>query len=833
MIGIACVCDYIEEMGNLFSTMKIMKFGGSSVRDAAQISQTIAIITDAYAKAAELIVVSSALEGTTNALVALGEAAASHNKNYPDELNTLKERHLNTAKELNATDSLEYIEEAFEELSDTLHGISLVGELSPRTLDLIMSFGERLSVAIIAEAIKPLIPNVYAKDARELITTSNAHGTALVDFETTNRAITTFVKESEGLVPIITGFIAATSKGATTTLGRGGSDLTAAIIGAAVNAEVVEIWTDVDGVMTADPRKVQQAFPIPAMSYDEMMELSHFGAKVIHPPTLIPALQKKIPIKIKNSFNPQAVGTLITDKKANDEAPIRGISSIDNSALLRLEGSGMVGVCGVATRLFNALAKENINVIIITQGSSEHSISFAVAPHQSDMAKDAIEEEFSLEINAHLVDRVVVEKELSIIAIVGENMCRTTGISGRLFGALGKNGVNVIAIAQGSSELNITCVIDRADETKALNVIHDAFFLSDTATLNLFVVGTGLIGAALLEQVRQEQQKLHDNYNLKLRLVGIANSKVMSFNKKGIPLSSWQQALKEESRPMEEGTFIEEMAGYNLASSVFVDCTASDTLAANYEAILNHNIAIVTPNKKANSGPYSRYQALKATVKAKGVKFLYEANVGAALPILSTITDLIRSGDTIEKIEGVLSGTLSYLFNNFSGDISFTEVVKKAQQQGYTEPDPRDDLNGMDVARKLLILARECGHRLELDEIAMEPLLTKESFACNTLDEFYSTLHEGAASLTEKKEKAEAAGKKLRYIATLEGKKASIALTAVDASHPFYSLTGSDNIIAITTARYHTSPLIIKGAGAGALVTAGEVFAGIIKVGGR
>lgn len=817
--------------------MKVLKFGGSSVADAECIKRVIDVVYQTFEGVPNIAVVVSAFHGVTDTLIKLGKKALKDDESYLKDLDALRERHITIAKgvvkETSYATVEEFINTSFKSLSDTLRGVSLVEEMSLKTLDLIMSYGERLSAFIIAHALQDKIPTAYYVDARKLIVTDRSFGSALVDeklsYENIRKALS-----GDKTLPVITGFIGMTPENETSTIGRGGSDLTAAIVGAALDAKVIEIWTDVDGVMTADPRKVPKAFALPVMSYEELMEMSHFGAKVVHPPTVAPAMRKQIPLWIKNTFSPKAHGTEVKISVENHSKNIiRGITSIDSITLLRLEGPGMVGVCGVASRLFGALAKENINVIIITQGSSEHSICFAIKPESQNNAVSAVDKEFSLERHAGLINHVVITEDVAVIAAVGENMHATTGMSGRFFSALGRNGINIIAIAQGSSEYNITCLVKRHDEKKALNVIHDEFFLSTTRTVNLFMVGKGLIGKALINQIKFQHHHLAEEYGINLRLCGIANSSVMAFNSEGIPWSDTDAVIEQAVQPMEVAKYISSMIKMNLGNSIFVDCTASESIAERYLSILEANISVVTPNKRANSGSYDYYRQLKTTARYKGVGFYYETNVGAGLPILSTILDLQLSGDKILKIESVLSGTLSYIFNNFLGERQFSEIVKTAQKEGYTEPDPREDLNGMDVARKILILARECGLPLELSDVVIEPILPIECYSSSSVPDFYRELDTYTEQLETKKKTAETEGQRLRYVATLHKGEAYVKLEAIGPDHPFYSLSGSDNIIAIYTERYRENPIVIKGPGAGAEVTAGGVFADMIRIGKR
>lgn len=812
---------------------RILKFGGTSVGSPERIKSVIEIIRKAYVHSHHIAVVVSAFGGVTDQLIALGKAAVNGKDDYRDLLTKVIERHRISAHILipqeRLPDALKSLDQTFSCLSNVLEGISLIKELSPKTLDLLMSFGERLSAFIISEAILPYICQTRFLDAREIIKTDRTFGGARVDFKEVNKNISQYFRDFPNSLPIITGFIGSSKENETTSLGRGGSDYTAAIIGAALNVSIIEIWTDVNGVMTADPRKEPYAFSIPEMSYKEAMEMSYFGAKVIHPPTIVPALEKNIPLLIKNSFKPEEAGTLIGTTSSKNESLICGISSIDHAVLLCLQGGGMVGVCGIAKRLFGALAEEGINIILISQGSSEHSICVAISPLFADLAKEAIEREFALEMQAHIIDEVTIERNLSVIAVVGEKMYRIPGIAGKLFESLGKNGINVMAIAQGSSELNITVVIKKEDEVKAIRVIHEAFFLSPRKTLNVFLAGVGLIGSTLLEQMKSQAQILRDEYALDIRVIGLSNSRQMAFNQHGIRLEEWNAVLDQASEKMDIKVFIERMLDLNLINTVFVDCTSSQAISDAYETILNANISIVTPNKKANSGRYENYKKLKEM--KNGAKFFYGSNVGAGLPIISTISELIRSGDKILKIEAILSGTLSYLFNSFTEEKVFSEVVREAQTKGYTEPDPRDDLNGMDVARKLLILARESNYPLEMDDIVVEKILPQDCFHESSVDDFYIKLKSHDELLAAKRRKAQIENKVLRYIAKFEQGKGSVSLQAVGPEHPFYYLSDNDNIIAITSEFYRENPLVIQGQGAGAKVTAGKVFADIIRLG--
>lgn len=815
---------------------KILKFGGSSVGSPERIIDVIEIVHAAQKHSNFIAVVVSAFGGVTDHLISTCRQAAAGKEEYKNALHEIIERHLSAARKLihsnHLPKALKTLEEKFHELRNVLEGIFLVRELTPKTLDLIMSFGERFCAFIIAQAAQSQIQNVTYLDARDLIKTDRSFNNAQIDFEKTNHLIQAHFKDhKQNTLSIITGFISSSKENETTTLGRGGSDYTAAVFGAALSADIIEIWTDVDGVMTADPRKEPSAFTIPEMSYKEAMEMSYFGAKVIHPPTIVPALEKNIPLLIKNTFNAEAPGTFISNVPSKNESAICGISSIDNIVLLSVQGGGMVGVCGIAKRLFGALADKGINIILISQGSSEHSICIAVSAAHGEAAKEAIEKEFLLEIRAHMIEEVFIEKNLSVIAVVGEKMRLSTGTSGKLFGSLGKNGVNITAITQGSSEINITVVVKKEDEVKAIRAIHEGFFLSKRASVNVFLIGTGLIGKALLENIHQHSLINYNERALDIHIRAIANSTNMLFNPTAEELQNWDQSLRQSTEKSHIKHFVEKMIHQNLINAVFVDCTSSQEITEEYIHILNANISIVTPNKKANSGPYITYQTLKALSSKKGVDFYYGSNVGAGLPIISTINELVRSGDKVLKMEAILSGTLSYLFNTFVEGTHFSEILQQAQAQGYTEPDPRDDLNGMDVARKLLILARESGYPLEMSDITIDSIVPEEYFKASSVKEFYDMLKKYDSNMSEKLLFAKKCGKALRYIARFENGKGRVALEAVDAKHPFYHLSQNDNIIAITSHFYKETPLVIKGQGAGAIVTAGKVFGDIVKIG--
>jgi bifunctional aspartokinase / homoserine dehydrogenase 1 len=813
--------------------MKVLKFGGSSVSTPQRIKSVIEIVKPRLGKH-DIALVFSAFGGVTDSIINLSGLALSGSPEYKDQLAQLEKRHLDAVRELigmqHQSRVLAQVKFLMNELEDVLHGVYLVKERTPRSLDYIMSFGERLSAYIISEAFKNEGIASEFLDARKVVRTDNHFGYAKINFEVTNKLISDHFKRHQDL-QIITGFIGTAESGETTTIGRSGSDYTGAIFAGALQASSLEIWTDVDGMMTADPRKVKKAFTVKEMTYEEAMELSHFGAKVIFPATMQPAMINKIPIWIKNTFNPTFEGTIISDHANGKNLIIKGISSISNISLLNVQGSGLIGVVGVSMRLFGTLAKEKINVILISQASSEHSICFAVESKFSTQAKSAIEKEFQYEILNNEMNPVVVETERAIVAIVGENMKHNPGTSGKMFNALGKNGVNVYAIAQGSSELNISVVVNQADVSKSLNSLHEAFFLSDRKILSIFLVGTGLIGKELLKMINQQFAHLAEHNHLEVNVIGVANSKKMLFAEDGLNLETAVDKMNEVGELMNMTSYVERMSRLNLSNSIFVDCTSSEAVTESYENILNANVSIVTPNKKANSGPLEKYKRLKKTAFKRSVKFLYETNVGAGLPVINTLNDLLLSGDKVIRIEAVLSGTMNFIYSSYASGKKFSDVVKEAREKGYTEPDPRDDLNGMDVARKALILSREAGNELELKDIQVQNLVPEDCRKESEIERFFKLLEAHDKSFEDLRAKAEAKGEKLRYMAVLENGQAKVSLASVNSSHPFFSLAGSDNIILLTTERYHDRPMVIRGPGAGSTVTAAGVFADIIRIG--
>lgn len=811
-----------------------MKFGGSSVANPERIKNVIEIVRGRKEQYDKVVVVCSAFRGVTDLLINIGRLAETKNLKYKEQLEDLKKRHLDIANEVIITDDkqvlLAEIEEGLHDIERILEGICLLGECSDKSLARLSSYGERLSCFIISAALKSSgIPSMYV-NAIQIVKTEQNYLGAKVNYTATNKRIVELVDHLNA-VPVVTGFIGSNSKGEITTLGRGGSDFTASIFGAALKAKMIEIWTDVDGALTANPNIVERAVTIPELSYKEAMELSHFGAKVIYPPTILPALVKKIPLAIKNSFKPEHPGTLIIEKAKVGDNPIKGISSISEIALMRLEGSGMFGVVGTAARLFGALSRVSVNIIFLTQGSSEHSICFGVAPDDVGVAATAVEQEFRYEIQNKFIHPIVAERDKSVIAVVGENMMNVPGVAGRLFKALGKNGINVKAIAQGSSELNITTVIDRKDEAKALNALHEIFFNEDLHSVNLFLVGpTGLIGSTLLQQIYSQKDLLQKQMGMEINVMGLINSKNALIDTNGIDLTNWKKKLSASKDKASLSKFVEDVIQLNFANSVFVDCSASKEVTTFYEKLLNKSISIVTPNKIANTLSLKKYNGLREIARKRNSKFLYETNVGAGLPVINTLNNLLKSGDHIIKIEAVLSGTLSYIFNNFKGNSLFSEVVLKAKQEGYTEPDPRDDLSGLDVARKALILSRELGVDMELEDISVENLVP-ESLRNVSVLEFLERISEADKNYESLKRTAESEGKALRYMAVIEDGHVKIVLKSVDSSHPFYNLSGSDNMIVFTSERYKKNPLVVKGPGAGAEVTAAGVFAEIITIG--
>ena len=780
-----------------------------------------------------MVVVFSAFQGVTDQLIRMSKQASLGDRHYSTALKSLAQRHRAALADLvpasRRGQGKRFVESKLSELAEVLHGVLYTRELTPRTLDYIMSFGELLSTFVISEAMRAKRVPCGFVDTRLLIKTDESFGAARVKRDLTGKLVRKYFREHRGL-QMACGFIASTTDNDTTTLGRGGSDYTAALLGAALPASEIEIWTDVDGVMTADPRKVASAFSISRMTYEEAMEMSHFGAKVIHPPTMQPAMEKGIPLRIRNTFNPAFAGTLIGRRDPRAVSPVKGISSIDDIALLRVQGSGMAGMVGIGRRIFGALASGNITALLVTQGSSEYSVCLAVPPGVAHTAKRLIEDEIRYEIRDRLLDPVLIEPGLSVVAIVGEDMRNTRGIAAQLFSSLGRNGINAIAIAQGSSELNISTVISRADETKALNVLHDTFFRFDTKPLNLYLVGTGHIGGTLLDQILRQHEAFRHRQNTDVRVRALANSRKMLMPDDGDLTPDWRARLAAHGRPAGAADVIRDMKERNLPNSVFVDCTSSPQVARLYKGIMEAGISVVTPNKKANSGSYRQYVALKETAVRRNVRFLYETNVGAGLPVINTLNDLVSGGDRVLRIEGVLSGTLGYIFSTFTEGRSFSDVVREARERGYTEPDPRDDLSGLDVARKLLILVRESGQKLELQDIRVEPLLPPSLRRIRSVTAFMRALPAVNRRFEERRRAAASEGRVLRYLATFSQGRAHVGLQDVLLNHPAASLAGTENLIVLTTVNCREVPVIIRGPGAGADVTAAGVLADIMKI---
>ncbi len=808
--------------------MKVMKFGGSSVGTAASLLEVKRIVE---AVEEPIVVVVSALGGITDQLLHTARLASLGDYTYEKEFNSMVSRHLEIVEVVieDASSKQFVLKETMvllDELGNIFKGVFLIRDLSQKTSDIIVSYGERISSLIVSITIQ----GAKLFDARKFIKTEKQFQKHIVDFELTNRLI----KEEFSPLPrisVIPGFISSNrDTGEVSNLGRGGSDYTAAILASALNASVLEIWTDVDGFMTADPRIISSAYVIDRLSYIEAMELSNFGAKVIYPPTIFPAYHKNIPIRIKNTFNPESEGTLITREKSNGgKSSIKGISSIDDTCLITVQGLGMVGVIGVNYRIFRALAKNGISVFMVSQASSENTTSFAVRNADADLSVKVLSDEFALEIQQGEINDVKPEKDLATVAIVGENMKRTPGIAGKLFGTLGRSGISVIACAQGASETNISFVIKKKYLRKALNSIHDSFFLSEYQVLNIFLAGIGTVGKSLLEQIRQQQPKLMMQNSLKINVVGIANSRQALFDRKGIDLTNYAEMLKNEGKDSSPEILYREIEEMNIFNPVFVDCTASQAIADLYKNLLSHNISVVTANKLAASSNYDTYLNLKTISRKYGIKYLFETNVGAGLPIINTMNALINSGDKILKLQAVLSGTLNFIFNTISADIPLSKAIRMAKEAGYSEPDPRIDLSGKDVIRKLVILSREAGYQVEQSDVK-KALFVPDKYFQGTQEDFWKTIPELDAEFETKRRKLESEGKKFRFVAQMDKGICSVGLQEVDRTHPFYELEGSNNIILITTERYNEYPMIIKGYGAGAGVTAAGVFADIISI---
>lgn len=807
--------------------MKVLKFGGTSVGSVNSMSSVKKIVEAIDEK---VIVVVSALGGITDKLINTSKMATAGDSAYEKEMKEIVNRHIEMVYTVIPAGKqreilLDQVNELLSELKDIFQGIYLIRDLSPKTSATIVSYGERLSSIIVTALIK----NAQWFDSRTFIKTEKKHNRHILDSELTTQLVKEAFRELPQ-VSVVPGFISSDKNtGEITNLGRGGSDYTASIIAAALEADILEIWTDVDGFMTADPRVISTAYPITELSYVEAMELCNFGAKVVYPPTIYPVCHKNIPILIKNTFNPDAPGTIIKQEADHFSKAIKGISSINDTCLITMTGLGMVGVIGVDHRLFRALAENGISVFLVSQASSENSISIGVRNGEAELACSLLNEEFAKEIKMGEISPMKVEGGLATVAIVGENMKHTPGIAGKLFGTLGRNGINVIACAQGASETNISFVVDGASLRKTLNVIHDSFFLSEYQVLNLFVCGIGTVGHSLLEQIHGQQERLKKERGLKLRVVGIANGHQAYFCRQGIDLANFRQELDEKGVPSCTQLLHDEVIGMNIFNSVFVDCTASPEIAGLYKDFLKHNISVVAANKIAASSDYEIYAELKQIARQRGVKFLFETNVGAGLPVINTINDLINSGDKILKIEAVLSGTLNYIFNTLSAEVPLSETIRRAKEEGYSEPDPRIDLSGKDVIRKLVILAREAGYRLNQEDVVKHLFIPDEFFE-GTLDDFWTKIPQLDADFEKQRKKLEAEDKRWRFVAKLEDGKGTVSLQEVGHDHPFYTLEGSNNIILLTTERYNEYPMLIQGYGAGAGVTAAGVFADIMSI---
>ena len=808
--------------------MKVLKFGGSSVGSVSSILSVKKIVE---AVEDPVIVVVSALGGITDKLIEVSQMAAKGNPAYEKEYRDIVNRHIEMVYTvIPAGDArvvlLDQVNELLNELKNIFQGISLIKDLSPKTSATILSYGERLSSIIVAN----LIEGAVWYDSRTFIKTERKHDRHILDSDLTNELVKQTFKELPK-VALVPGFISTDKdSGELTNLGRGGSDYTASIIASALNAEILEIWTDVDGFMTADPRVISNAYVINELSYVEAMELCNFGAKVIYPPTIYPACHSNIPIRVRNTFNPDAPGTIIKQSVDHVKSKaIKGISSIDDTSLITITGLGMVGVIGVNFRIFKALAQNGISVFMVSQASSENSTSIGVRNQDAELACKVLNEEFSKEIEMGEISPVCAESNLATIAIVGENMKHTPGIAGKLFGTLGRNGISVIACAQGASETNISFVVEKNSLRKSLNVIHDSFFLSEYQVLNLFICGTGTVGDSLLQQLASQQQKLMQERGLKLNVVGIANGHQALFDREGLDLSNYRALLDEKGTASSPQIIRDEVIGMNIFNSVFVDCTANADVASLYKDMLNNNVSVVAANKIAASSSYANYTELKQIARNRGVKYLFETNVGAGLPIIKTINDLLASGDKILKIEAVVSGTLNFIFNKISAEVPFSETIRMAKEQGYSEPDPRIDLIGKEVIRKLVILAREAGYVLEQEDVEKN-LFVPDEFFQGSLDDFWKNISSLDADFESRRQKLEAENKHWKFVAKLEDGKGSVSLQEVSRSHPFYGLEGSNNIVLLTTERYNEYPMMIQGYGAGASVTAAGVFADIISV---
>jgi len=805
--------------------MKVLKFGGTSVGSINGLKNIKSIVESSDS---QCVVVVSAVGGVTDKLIKASKMATAGDVTYKTVVEEIRQAHYGLINELvpvaQREETLTYINTLIGELENIYVGLSLIKDISKKTESTIVSYGERMSSYFISK----ILNDCKLLDSRTFIKTENSNGRDIVRYPETNQLIEkTFNKDQK--VYLVQGFISSDYQtGEATTLGRGGSDYTAAIIAASLNAEVLEIWTDVDGFMTADPRIISSAYVIPELTFIEAMELSNFGAKVLYPPTIYPVYHANIPIYIKNTFNPSAKGTFITREHLAGSKPIKGISSINDTCLITVEGLGMVGVSGIGGRLFKAIANEGISAFFLSQASSENTISIGVNESVSEKAVAAISAEFDYELKNGILNHVKSEHNLATVAIVGENMKRTPGISGKLFSTLGRNGISVIGIAQGASETNISFVVSQDNLKKTLNTLHESFFLSEYQELNIFQVGTGTVGGSLLEQICMQQEKLKEQNHVKINVVGIADIDKMIINKNGIDLSTYKEQIKNGTKATPE-LIKEAVLNLDMYNEVFVDCTASPQIATLYQDLLSHNVSVVAANKIAASSEYAKYENLKNTARQKGIKYLFETNVGAGLPVINTLNNLINSGDKVLKIEAVLSGTLNFIFNTISKDIPLSKAIVMAKEARFSEPDPRIDLCGKDVIRKLVILARESGYKVEQEDVVAN-LFVPDKFFEGTLDDFWKNIPQLDAEFEVKRQRLEKENKKYRFVATMENGACSVGLQEVGMQHPFYDLEGSNNIIMITTERYHEHPMIIKGYGAGASVTAAGVFGDIMSI---
>ena len=812
--------------------MNVLKFGGTSVGSAKNINHVIDILDD-YSKKDRVICVVSAVGGVTDRLLKAGELAQNKDESYVSKFDEIAETHhsvLSTLLPSKPTEISNHLDMKLQKLKSLLDGIFLINELSPKTSDKLVSFGELLSSFIIAETMKHRGLDCLRKNSQDLIITNSNFTKGEVISDITNTNINNYFSEAKERITILPGFISKSKSGEQTTLGRGGSDFTAALVASALKVNRLEIWTDVSGMYTANPKLVPQAIPIKKLSYQEAMELSHFGAKVLYAPTVQPVLDAEIPILIKNTLKPNDEGTLISALNEQNGLAVKGISHISDISLITLQGSGMVGIPGFSKRLFETLANEKINVILITQASSEHSICLGIDQGSVALAKSVIDNTFEYEISLHKIDPIIVENDLSIVALVGDNMKNHQGISGKMFRSLGKNNINIRAIAQGASERNISAVIANKDVKKALNTLHESFFEVKTKRLNVFITGVGNVGEKLIDQIQQQHSFLMKKLKIDVKIIGMANSRKMIFNENGIDLDHWASQFHYAEKSSLDG-FFDKVIALNLRNSIFVDITANEAVANLYTDYLRQSIAVVACNKIACASSYNTYKELKRLSLKYNAPFLFETNVGAGLPIINTLNNLVASGDKVTSIEAVLSGSLNFVFNNFSDKNNFHDTVKRAQFEGYTEPDPRIDLSGIDVARKMLILARENGMAMEIDDIENQSFLTKDSLESDSVDDFYETLKTNEDHFQKLYASAKKNGCQLKYVAEFKKGKAKVGLKEIPEGHPFYNLEGKDNIVMFHTERYPEQPLIVKGAGAGADVTASGLFADIIRIG--